>query len=313
MFNRRTAGCRTEWHLHTSGVPALDSVFIENNAPLVARDAPEVLPLVFACVATRGAGRRFADRAAGCMIGLPGISAPVCAAVARLGTFLVDAERVAPYRDLVRLRLGAGDLLPSISANARAQIRRSIRNYTAAGPLCVDRANTPGQALSYFEDLVRLHRAHWHRRGRTGAFDETTIRFHRALIAAGLARGEIDLLRISAGVRTIGYLYNFVFDGVVSAYQSGFAYDDASRHEKPGLTCHYAAIGHYLARPEVVRYDFLAGAARYKTSLSDGSEPMFWARFAPGTMSATAMALRMRAVLRTLRHGGMPGGSFEAG
>ena len=54
------------------------------------------------------------------------------------------------------------------------------------------------------------------------------------------------MLRITAGGRIIGYLYNFVHAGHVYNYQSGFAYED-DPVVKPGFVSHYLAIEHYLA------------------------------------------------------------------
>lgn len=306
LFNRRTLRRGTELHLHSSGVAAIDSVFIEHNLPLVAQDAPEALSFMIEHLAGRAAGFGLLDRLAGVVIGLPGVPGSLCAAARNAGTLLVDEERSAPYRDLAKLRGGSGDVLAEISANARAQIRRSLRSYAKDGDLRVERARTEGQAARYFGALVQLHRAHWNKRGLTGAFDDTTLPFHETLISTGLDRGDVDLLRVSAGSRTIGYLYNFVCGGIVSAYQSGFAYDDASRHEKPGLTAHYAAIGHYLDRRDVSRYDFLAGAARYKTTLADCAESLFWARFVPNRFSIASARLLGRAFLRSIRHPASP-------
>ena len=82
-------------------------------------------------------------------------------------------------------------------------------------------------------------------------------------------------MRIAAGGRAIGYLYNFRHRGRVLAYQSGFDYAAAGARQKPGLTCHRAAID--LARREgATAYDFLAGGDRYKTSLANATTQMFW-------------------------------------
>ena len=113
-------------------------------------------------------------------------------------------------------------------------------------------------------------------RGRPGAFAQAWFaRFHHALIERGLPRGEIDLLRVTAGNRLVGALYNFRYRGRALAYQSGFDYAGAGRHQKPGLTCHHQAI-RFAAGAGLDRYDFLAGEDRYKRSLADGATPLHW-------------------------------------
>jgi CelD/BcsL family acetyltransferase involved in cellulose biosynthesis len=90
----------------------------------------------------------------------------------------------------------------------------------------------------------------------------------------------VDLLRMSAGGQTFGYLYNFRFHGRVLTYQSGFDYAAAGPHEKPGMTCHHLAI-EACAAEGVDCYDFLAGADRYKTSLATGAVPLHWLEISP--------------------------------
>jgi len=94
------------------------------------------------------------------------------------------------------------------------------------------------------------------------------------LITTRFSRGEVQLLRITVGEKTIGYLYNFVLKGRVYAYQNGFCYD-ADPVLKPGYVSHFLAIQHNLAGGAAV-YDFLAGNMRYKQSLSDQSGEMQW-------------------------------------
>ena len=140
--------------------------------------------------------------------------------------------------------------------------------------------------------LEALHQASWTARGRPGAFANPFFgRFHRALIARGLGRGEIDLFRVAAGSQIVGLLYNFRYRGHSLAYQSGFDYAGASRHQKPGLTCHHEAI-RFVARLGVVRYNFLAGDARYKRSLADRGETLHWiavgSRYSPASLARLA-------------------------
>ena len=73
--------------------------------------------------------------------------------------------------------------------------------------------------------MAELHQAVWEARGKPGSFSALFFcRFHYALIEVGIPRGEIALLKVLSGDTTIGFLYNFVWKGRMSAYQSGFAY-----------------------------------------------------------------------------------------
>ncbi len=278
----------SQYCLAETGVADEDSVFIEHNGPLVVRDRPEARAAWFAAALRPRAGL-------GWILRLSGLG-PDDAAAARLaGVTDGGMLRAAPWRDLARLRAAGADCLDVISANTRQQINRAWRRYAASGPISVARAATVVEAEAWLAALADLHRQTWEARGKAGAFAGAGFgRFHAALVARGVACGAVDVLRVAAGDRVIGYLYNFVWRGRVSAYQSGFAYDPAQPHEKPGLVCHVAAMRHYQARG-LDGYDFLAGDDRYKTSLADGSVAMRWMRAAPRrSVAAAILATRAR-------------------
>ncbi len=258
LFNHRRGGL----HLAQSGDPERDRPFIEHNAPLVAEDAP---PGTAAALlrAARGHTRRLV---------LGGV--PPALAAAAGGLAWRQELRDAPYICLDAARAAGGDWLATLSANTRYQIRRSDRLY---GELAVQAAQTPAQGAEYLAELMALHDRRW---GARGAFATPWLRrFHAALVERLALRGELDMLRISAGGAVVGLLYNFRKQGRVHAYQSGWA-EPADAHRKPGLTCHHAAIRLALARGDRV-YDLLAGGQRYKRNLAQENAPLAWVELVP--------------------------------
>jgi len=216
---------------------------------------------------------------------LASVDAAHLAAARQIGAIHLLNETVAPFVNLAALPPRPEAYLASLSANTRYQIRRSNRCFTRLGPIVVRQAETEAEALAFLDSLAALHQATWSKRGSHGAFANPAFRhFHRALIARGLPRGELELLRFSAGGLVLGYLYNLRLRGCVSTYQSGFDYAGCAAavgpHAKPGLTCHYAAI--VRAQGEgVVAYDFLAGRDRYKGSLTRAATRLYWLEVAP--------------------------------
>ncbi len=273
LFNRRRGRLGTALHLHESGDPALDAVFIEHNGVLA-------VPGRAAAVLTETL--RAAGREAGRVV-LSGLGdAGLAAARAAGGVVGPLQTRLAPFA-----RFGGADPLQGLSRNARAQLRRSERAYAASGSIAVERAAGVEQALDWLGRLLAWHEATWAARGVASAFATAPVqRFHRALIRRGVPAGDVDVLRVAAGPRTIGYLLNLRGGGRVAAYQSGFDYSSAQggeggggegggTQEKPGLTCHAAAMRQAHAEG-ATEYDFLAGDARYKRTLGNDVRAMHW-------------------------------------
>ena len=278
LFNRR----RGRLHLTASGEARLDAPFIEHNAPLLAAgEEAAALPALMG-EAWRIAGAR----------GLVFAGVPPAALRAAGGVAFRLREEPAPYVDLDAVRAAGRDWFTTLSANTRYQLRRSARCLSRSGELRIERAETEAQALEWLGALAALHGESWRRRGHPGAFaDPFSLRFHHALVARAQERRELDLLRLSAGGETFGYLYNLRQGGRVYAYQSGLDHGRAGRHGKPGLTFHALAVGRALAAGDRV-YDFLAGAARYKSSLANASVPLLWAEAVP-RWSVRGLAARL--------------------
>src|SRR5262249_23129256 len=101
-------------------------------------------------------------------------------------------------------------------------------------------------------------------------------KLHRRLITERLRHGEIQLVRVRADDRTVGCLYNFVYRGRVSFYQSGFAHSD-DPHVNPAYICHAAAVELSAAAGHAV-YDLVSDDADYARHLATGESRVVWLR-----------------------------------
>ena len=179
------------------------------------------------------------------------------------------------FVDLDAVRDRGGDYLALLSSNTRQQVRRSIKAYENSGSLSMSVASSVEAAVEYLHGLQELHDAHWQGRGKDGAFpSEFTRNFHDRLVRDAVVRAEVQMLRVTAGDEVVGYLYNFVRDGHVYFYQSGFKYMEDPKL-RPGLVCHYLAVMHNLKVGNRI-YNFLAGPQRYKQSLGAADVKMYW-------------------------------------
>lgn len=156
-------------------------------------------------------------------------------------------------------------LLSSLSKNTRQQIRRSIRAYQSVGSLTLTFADTVEQALSFFNAAGEYHKSKW---SDSGYHNKKFINFHHHLIKKGFGEGLVDLVKLSVSDNPIAYLYNLKLNGHVYFYLSGINYENTDNKLRPGLVVHTMAMSHY-AKLDFINYDFLAGEARYKESLSN--------------------------------------------
>jgi CelD/BcsL family acetyltransferase involved in cellulose biosynthesis len=254
-------------YLAESGVPAMDSIFIEYNGLLLERG-----------VTGDVAAQCWSALASGALKGarwvLGGVLPTVRAALPANRIVHVRAHRPVSFHEL--FASAESPILDRLSANARQQLRRALRGWEKIGPLTLDIAATREEAIGFLSGLKALHQRYWTGRGKPGAFAEPFFeRFHRELIGRAGPGQSVDLIRVSAGSHVIGYLYNFVHCGWVAAYQSGFDFGQDSDRLKPGMVCHLLAMEHYR-QAGMQAYDFLGGEARYKRTFANAETELLW-------------------------------------
>ena len=260
-------------YVSETGMPRLDRLTIEYNGILVQREFPD--QILRPCIEWLRDNDSTWDE-----LHMSGLSEGDRDTYERIAValglrVLVRDEKPCIYVDMDTVRQKGGDYLETLSRNTRYQIRRSLRRYGAHGRPVLEVADDTDQALRFLTELKELHQAYWQRRGHPGAFSSPFFeQFHRSLIINRHDEGEIQLMRISAGKRLIGYLYNFSYKGWVYAYQSGFNFDSDPKL-KPGLVSHYLAI-HYNLGLETRAYDFMAGEGQHKRSLGTHASNMTW-------------------------------------
>jgi len=187
-------------------------------------------------------------------------------------------QDVGRFLDLGRVRSTAnGSCLGLLAPRVRTRLRHTIaaveRRY---GSLLVSEAVSIQQARDFFSELKELHIKRWGDQPHGDAFDRPFFeQFHQELIDRCFADGVLQLARVKAGPVTLGLLYNFVFQGRVSFYQSGINYAVAERGESIGLLVHALVIDRNARQGQLI-YDMLAGDAQYKRALAGLTMPLWW-------------------------------------
>jgi len=260
---------RPDLHLNETGEPAEDRIMTEYNGLLTWKGEEKEVAEAF--LATIGGDKDLGSHD----LRLSGVSdlwGDLCLRRG-LATRLSRPPQVAPYATLDAQ--AANDPLATMTRNSRQQINRSLRYYERRGPLALERATDAEQALEWLDALEAPHTRSWRLRGKAGAFSTPAFKnFHRRLISTAFAEGVPDILRVRAGETILGYLYNLRWRGEAYSYQSGFHFEDDPQ-ARPGLVAHVMAMRLYRAEG-FSTYRFLAGDARYKTSLATDSDELLW-------------------------------------
>lgn len=259
---------RTRWLLNETGDTRFDRLFIEYNN-ILAEQSDVVIAAGLDALTSR---LRRSDQLV--LSGIdPVLELAACRAADRVGLITeVKQADAALWVDFAKVRQQGGVYRATLGRSTRQAVSRAMRLYAERGPVELRVVETTTEALAAFDLLSDFHRSRW---GRKGAFANPGFRpFHEELIARGVPTGAIRISRTLAGDRTIGILYNFVHDGRVLNYQSGFLYESDGRL-KPGLVSHVMAIEDSIARGES-GYDFLAGGGGHKSHLANGEHAMKW-------------------------------------
>jgi len=164
-------------------------------------------------------------------------------------------------------------ILASFSKNTRYQIKRSQKLLSTLGPLSIKSVQSPDQALSCLEDIAKGHRDKWKNTPSGSGFDNHHFTsFHHDMVKHEIDNNTADILVLLGGKEVLGYLYNFCYQKKVYFYLSNIK-QHANNKIKIGLLMHTLAMEHYAKKGFEI-YDFLAGDARYKKSLSSKTYEM---------------------------------------
>jgi CelD/BcsL family acetyltransferase involved in cellulose biosynthesis len=194
------------------------------------------------------------------------------------GTQVEEVWRPSYYVDLAALRHADLTYLNALGPQHRKHLQQNLRYHAEQGELSLQVASDVAGALHMFEELAALNRRRRECLGEYSVFtSERFIAFHRSFIRQAFPSGNVQLLRVTAGENIVGLVYNLVYRGKVYFYQCGYNYTDDKRLS-PGSVTLALAIQHCLDHG-FREFDFLAGDAPYKASMSTGSRSLVWAKF----------------------------------
>ena len=248
-----------QWWLHRCGDTLLDQNWIEYNDFLVSKvDADSIRAAMFGAI----------------MDWLPN-TAELCVGVSDIEILEQLTHPQVNYRDTwkasgYKLPISEiyhtqsnhlnEDLLLTFSTNTRRQIKRSFKLLSQYGELSLKPLAKDQQSILFEDIFAANHKQKW---GASSGFNNHDfVNFHRQLLLGG----STDILQIMMGDKPVMYIYSLINDRGVFFYMASMnSFDD--NKIKLGLVGHCLAISYYSILG-FKQYDFLAGEARYKTSLS---------------------------------------------
>jgi hypothetical protein len=181
-----------------------------------------------------------------------------------------------------------------LSKNARSQINRSIKLLNAEGKLEHSVITDIAQIEVLMPQVAALHIARWQSEPEGSGFNNQFFNtFHQQMLLSD-TKQNVQLSVLTLNGTHIGFLMCFVYKNNVSFYLSALTASTNSKI-KIGLTLHYKTILHYQTLG-IEKYDFLAGDARYKSSLSNDKYNMALVLF-----SRSNILLRIENYLRDIK------------
>jgi hypothetical protein len=179
----------------------------------------------------------------------------------------VEMESIGYQADLTNCNCLA-DYFKSISKNTRAQINRTRKLLEDKSALTLQEANTPKQKLEFFTDAGKIHLDRWGDSDYGSGFTNTHfIDFHKRLLNENNEHNCTKIFKLSHGDACLGYIYILTEVNSWLFYLSAINFHPDKRI-KVGLLFHSMLIEKAIEE-NISNYDFLAGDARYKQSLSN--------------------------------------------
>jgi hypothetical protein len=160
------------------------------------------------------------------------------------------------------------DYLASLSKNTRSHIKRSIKLLNEKSPLRLVLAADATEKNTVLKNIADLHRIKWRSTVYGSGFDNPCFyQFHQALIQDEQSSQHCRLYTLYQDDIALGHVYLLTQDDRWSFYLSALNFN-ADNRIKVGLVIHSLVIEQAIKQGITV-YDFLAGEAQYKNSLSN--------------------------------------------
>jgi CelD/BcsL family acetyltransferase involved in cellulose biosynthesis len=274
--------------LHRTGDSPLDQVWIEHNDFLLdSKVALEVRQAMIAYVSSEMTWHE-------CFIGLTD-----CNILQHFDT-MADSKRIdidAPDYSVNLVDFSSvEDYLDSLSKNTKQQIKRSFKLLREHGPLLLQEIHSPEEQKIAFKEMADIHIEKWRKTEYGSGFDNPHFNhFHQTLLSADPKNQFSTIFCLILNEQKLAFIYLLKDNDCWYFYLSAIK-SFADNRIKVGLVAHVMIIEEAI-KHSLKKYDFLAGEARYKRSLSNqfGTNQQLICYYKPSVL------LNFRQKIRTLK------------
>jgi hypothetical protein len=249
-----------QYFLHKSGSTKEDQTWIEHNTFLLHKDFEQQLANEICRELTK------IEQIDDIKIGL---STPHFVDTLGFAGFTLRTELSSPgYIANLNGFITLDDYLASLSKNTRSHVKRSIKLLNEQSPLRLVFASNATEKNIILKNIVDLHRIKWRTTVYGSGFDNPCFyQFHQALIQDEQSSQHCRLYTLYQDDIALGHVYILTQGDRWSFYLSALNFNPDNRI-KVGLVIHSLVIEQAI-KEGVTIYDFLAGEAQYKNSLSN--------------------------------------------
>jgi hypothetical protein len=192
-----------------------------------------------------------------------------------------------------------------LSAMSRRNVKRVIQQVDKCGAN-FEVAGDRETADIFFTEMVDLHRKRWSARGKEGSFSPRHAEFHRSMVRAGAACGDVGIARLSYRDMPLAVVYGHRVGATFHCYQQGVDTTPTAGIHSPGNAAWFLLMK-FMAERGVTLFDHLRGISTFKERFETGTAPLTDVRitrvsFRTAAYAATDLSHRAtRKVLRAAR------------
>jgi hypothetical protein len=253
-----------QWYLHRTGKEEKDQIWIENNGFLLSESVKKVVnSAIWDCLLAQ---KNNVDEYIVYVAKKSSIDNLIIYNK-KYNTIIENPEigYKIPLTNLASLE----DYLTTRSKNTRQQFKQSLKHISKQGTVKFSIMENIAEQNELLENAKHWHIKKWNNTSTPSGFSNEEFNlFHNKIITTSHPNANTVMAKLTLDNNLIGCLYCFTHEKKVYFYLSCFK-PYADNKVKLGLIMHILLIEWLISKnSHYSEYDFLAGDARYKSSLS---------------------------------------------